>query len=70
MDRYVAEKLVPLVNNLDAMALIDIYVAHRIQHLLKDLETSELVRVDKIQGKIEELRRFATLRDEVQGKAK
>lgn len=70
MDELLAKRLVPLVNDLDFFSELQVYVDHRINTLHKELENSELVRVDKIQGQLVELRKLSKLRDEVLAKAK
>lgn len=70
MDELLAKRLVPLVNDLDFFSELQAYVDHRINTLHKELENSELVRVDKIQGQLVELRKLSKLRDEVLAKAK
>lgn len=67
MDRKIAESLLPVVNDsLDLEALQD-YASYRIEQVhLKALEKStNMEEILRIQGAIKELRRFASLREEV-----
>lgn len=70
MDAVTARQLVAMVNDPNFYADLKMYAEHRIKTLHRDLETAELVRVDKIQGQIVELKRLLTLQDEVHEKAK
>ena len=55
-----------LVNNKSCMDLLHLYAEHRIETLRGHLETQkDHSRTLEAQGAIMELRRFATLRDEV-----
>lgn len=59
-------ELLPLVNDKDAMQLLQTYVDRRIEKYRNLLEVQkEPTRILEMQGAIAELRRFATLRDEV-----
>ena len=59
-------ELLPLVNDKDAMQLLQTYVDSRIEKYRNLLEVQkETTRILEMQGAIAELRRFATLRDEV-----
>lgn len=59
-------ELLPLVNDKDTMQLLQTYVDSRIEKYRSLLEVQkEHPRILEMQGAIAELRRFATLRDEV-----
>lgn len=59
-------ELLPLVNDKNAMQLLQTYVDSRIEKYRNLLEVQkEPTRILEMQGAIAELRRFATLRDEV-----
>ena len=59
-------ELLPLVNDKDAMQLLQTYVDSRIEKYRNLLEVQkEPTRILEMQGAIAELHRFATLRDEV-----
>jgi hypothetical protein len=66
MDKLNYRSLLPLVNDKDQMDRLSEYALNRINqhrdHLEKEKDRD---RVLEIQGAIRELRRFATLRDEV-----
>ncbi len=65
------KSLLLLVNNDDQMERLQSYVDHRIETLRSQLEKQkDRDRVLETQGAIGELRRFATLRDEVQKEVK
>jgi hypothetical protein len=67
MIKQEAEDFLPLVNNVEYFKLVQEYAEYRIKQLHRSLEgivdTNEMLRV---QGQIRELRRFETLRTEVQ----
>lgn len=66
MDRELARKLLLLVNNLEVASALQEYVDSRLALLRGQLETAkEHSLILEIQGKIAELKRFSTLRDEV-----
>lgn len=66
MDRDLALKLLPLVNDLDAMDRLQAYIDFRLALVRGQLETvKEHSMILELQGKIAELKRFSTLRDEV-----
>lgn len=63
--------LLPLVNDHDTMARLSAYATHRIEVLRSYLESQkEPTKIYELQGAIAELRRIATLRDEVQTNSK
>lgn len=66
MDKDFYRSLLLLVNDIQTLSLLQRYVDQRI-HILRDQleKTKEHSRVLEIQGAIAELRRFATLREEV-----
>lgn len=62
--------LLPLVNTDDQMERLKDYANHRIETLRGQLEKQkDRDRILETQGAIAELRRFATLRDEVRKEA-
>lgn len=65
MKREQAVKLLPLVNNYDAMTLLDFYINTRIDEIKEFLTTSELNSVIRYQAQVDELRRLKKLRDTV-----
>lgn len=65
MNRDVARQLLLLVNDKEMMDRLMVYASARIEGLRGQLEISkDQDRIREIQGSIQELRRFATLRDE------
>jgi hypothetical protein len=65
MNRDLARQLLLLVNDKEMMDRLQSYAAARIEGLRGQLEISkDHERIREIQGSIQELRRFATLRDE------
>lgn len=66
MNKKEANPLIPIVSNTATLDAILGYTDYRIG-ILKDsfLNASTMDEVKKIQGAIEELKRFKTLRDEV-----
>ena len=65
MNRDVARQLLLLVNDKEMMDRLTVYALARIEGLRGQLEISkDQDRIREIQGSIQELRRFATLRDE------
>ena len=65
MNRDVARQLLLLVNDKEMMDRLMAYALARIEGLRGQLEISkDQDRIREIQGSIQELRRFATLRDE------
>ena len=70
MTPEIAKKLLPLVNVKRTVDLMEIYADTRIAEAHKLMEQSDDLRVIQMaQGAIKELRRFKTLRDEVQARA-
>jgi|TARA_Y100000114_G_scaffold1863_1_gene1531 hypothetical protein len=66
----IAKKLLPLVNVKRTVDLMELYADTRIAEAHKLMEQSDDLRVIQMaQGAIKELRRFKTLRDEVQARA-
>jgi hypothetical protein len=66
----IAKKLLPLVNVKRTVDLMELYADMRIAEAHKLMEQSDDLRVIQMaQGAIKELRRFKTLRDEVQARA-
>jgi len=64
-------ELLPLVNDHDSMTRLALYAEHRLEVLRSYLETQkEPTKIYELQGAIAELRRIATLRDEVQSNSK
>lgn len=71
MQKELARELLPLVNDHEKFPLLDKYIEDRITTMRTYLETSkDHNKILEIQGAIQELRRFATLRDEVLERAK
>ncbi len=70
MTPEIAKKLLPLVNVKRTVDLMELYADTRIAEAHKLMEQSDDLRVIQMaQGAIKELRRFKTLRDEVQARA-
>ncbi len=69
MEKETARSFIHMVNDLDFYEDLKKYAAYRIAVLLKDLETAELTRIDKIQGQIKELRLLLSLKEEVIARA-
>ena len=70
MTPEIAKKLLPLVNVKRTVDLMELYADMRIAEAHKLMEQSDDLRVIQMaQGAIKELRRFKTLRDEVQARA-
>jgi len=66
MDKSAYRSLLPLVNDTEQMDRLQAYAARRIEQHRNQLEMQkDHGRVLELQGAIAELRRFATLRDEV-----
>lgn len=66
MDKELARRLLPLVNDLTAMGELTSYIDSRIANLKELLVTaSDLEKVHKLQGAIGELRKFYQLRDQI-----
>jgi len=66
MDKEFYRALLPLVNDKQAMEILEGYAVDRIRALHTALEQAQsLEALRSLQGRISELRRFKTLRDEV-----
>ncbi len=66
MDRDFYRNLLLLVNDKQSMELLEHYASERITALNGALEQATSIdAVNKLQGRIAELRRFSTLREEV-----
>jgi hypothetical protein len=66
MDKEFYRALLPLVNDKQAMEILEGYAVDRIRALHNALEQAQsLEAVRSLQGRISELRRFKTLREEV-----
>lgn len=69
MDKTIAKELLWFVNDPQCSAALEIYVEYRLKEYRRQLETiKDFNRILEVQGAIAELKRFATLRDEVQAK--
>lgn len=65
MDKKLAKEILPLVNDPDHYALLNKYVAGRIETLRGYLEkTPDHAKITAMQGQIAELRTFQTLREQ------
>ena len=65
MDKLFYRRLLIMVNDRQNMDLLHEYVGNRIEVLRSQLETAnEIDRIRQIQGSIQELKRFKTLREE------
>lgn len=65
MEKVLAKKILPLVNDVEKYPLLQDYVDNRIETMRNFLEnTKEHDKVLEVQGAIAELRRFQTLRDQ------
>jgi len=70
MDKLFYRRLLIMVNDKSHMDLLHEYVGNRIDILRGQLETAkDMDRVRQIQGSIQELKRFKTLREEVMKEA-
>ena len=66
MNRIEYRDMLVLVNNSDCMDILKEYADKRIEHDRQQLETTtDPLTMHRLQGRILELRRFETLRDEV-----
>ena len=66
MKRAEYRDMLALVNNSDCMDILKEYAERRIEHARQQLETTiDTLTMHRLQGRILELRRFETLRDEV-----
>lgn len=65
MEKQIAKKILPLVNDVDKYPLLQEYIDDRIETMRNFLEnTKDHQKVLEVQGAIAELRRFQTLRDQ------
>jgi len=65
MEKAIAKKILPMVNNQDEFATLLLYVDSRIETMRSYLEsTKDHTKILEIQGAIAELRRFHTLREQ------
>jgi hypothetical protein len=65
MEKVLAKKILPLVNDVEKYPLLQDYVDNRIETMRNFLEnTKEHEKILEVQGAIAELRRFQTLRDQ------
>lgn len=69
MDKELAKQLIPLVNNANAMLLLEMYCDNRIKRHHADMEQCSVEKLKGHQDAIAELKRFKTLRKEVIEKA-
>jgi len=67
MDKETAIAILPLVNSLESMEYLNFYINKRIELLHRNIESESNERtITQIQGKILELRKLQTLKDDVQ----
>lgn len=65
MEKEIAKKILPLVNDVEKYPLLQDYIDNRIETMRNFLEnTKDHQKVLEVQGAIAELRRFQTLRDQ------
>lgn len=65
MEKQIAKKILPLVNDVERYPLLQDYIEDRIETMRNFLEnTKDHQKVLEVQGAIAELRRFQTLRDQ------
>ena len=65
MEKVLAKKILPLVNDVEKYPLLQDYVDNRIETMRNFLEnTKDHSKLTEVQGAIAELRRFQTLRDQ------
>lgn len=65
MEKEIARKILPLVNDVEKYPLLQDYIDNRIETMRNFLEnTKDHQKVLEVQGAIAELRRFQTLRDQ------
>ena len=65
MEKVLAKKILPLVNDVEKYPLLQDYVDNRIETMRNFLEnTKDHDKILEVQGAIAELRRFQTLRDQ------
>jgi hypothetical protein len=71
MDKQFYRSLLFLVNDHDKYTMLQSYIDMRIKRLQQSLETvSDIEEIRRTQGRIAELRRMQSLRDEVISEAK
>lgn len=67
---YKHKELLPLVNNVDAYARLQEFIAYRIELIRNELENVDgIERLKTLQGQIIELRRFQKLQETARNKA-
>ena len=65
MEKEIAKKILPLVNDVEKYPLLQDYIDNRIETMRNFLEnTKDHQKVLEVKGAIAELRRFQTLRDQ------
>jgi len=65
MEKVLAKKILPLVNDVEKYPLLQDYIENRIETMRNFLEnTKDHTKLTEVQGAIAELRRFQTLRDQ------
>ena len=65
MEKVLAKKILPLVNDIDKYSLLQEYIDNRVETMRNFLEnTKDHTKILEVQGSIAELRRFQTLRDQ------
>jgi hypothetical protein len=65
MEKVLAKKILPLVNDVEKYPLLQDYIDNRIETMRNFLEnTKDHDKIMEVQGAIAELRRFQTLRDQ------
>jgi hypothetical protein len=65
MEKVLAKKILPLVNDVEKYPLVQDYIDNRIETMRNFLEnTKDHDKIMEVQGAIAELRRFQTLRDQ------
>jgi hypothetical protein len=65
MEKILAKKILPLVNDVEKYPLLQDYIDNRIETMRNFLEnTKDHDKIMEVQGAIAELRRFQTLRDQ------
>jgi glutaredoxin-related protein len=65
MEKVLAKKLLPLVNDIDKYLILQEYIDNRVETMRNFLEnTKDHTKILEVQGSIAELRRFQTLRDQ------
>lgn len=68
MEKSLARQLLPLVNDPEAMRLLNIYIDWKIEQTRNELEHAiEVARISELQGRVRELRRMKELRELTHG---